>query len=89
MSLKELQAKFRELMEKNPNLLLALQALRPELNKVIHPDFTVPSDDIEERLDADYEQILEDNKKSKTLKALEKVLVDLLHVAAARNGLKL
>lgn len=89
MSLKELQAKFKKAVEKHPELLLALQALRPELNKVIHPDFTVPSDDIEERLDKDYEQILKDNKKSEILKGLEKLLVDLLHVAAAKNGLKL
>lgn len=88
MKLKELREKFKSLFENNPDLLLALQALRPELDRIVHPG-AAPSDDIEERLDSDYEQILADNKKSESLKALEKVLVNLLRVAAAKNGLKL
>lgn len=87
MSLKKLQAQFQELLTKNPDLRLALQSLRPELNKVVNPDY--PIDDIEEKLDADYEQILQDNQKSKVLKVLEKLLIDLLHVAAAKGRLKL
>lgn len=86
----KLKEKFEELSKQHPEIALVLAGLFQELESVVHPPADAdPDNDIEARLDASYKEIIRDNKRSNTMKVLEKLLGNLLAHAAAKNGLKL
>jgi len=86
----KLKDKIEELMRNYPQVRLLVSALAPELESILHPTGKPdPGNDIEVRLDESYKQILKDNKRSKVMQGIEKLLLDLLRHAAAKNGLKL
>lgn len=86
----KLKEKFEELSKQHPEVALVLSGFFLELESVVHPSVSDDAkDDIEARLDAGYKEIIQDNKRSNTMKVLEKLLGSLLAHAAAKNGLKL